>query len=277
MPTFTYLIGKEKTMKKSPALFVGHGNPMNALDPQNIFNQGFQQITATFEKPKLILCISAHWYSAKLQIMGAENPPMIYDFHGFPPELSEIVYPAKGDPAFAQHIQTLLAPEQVEINPTRGFDHGAWAVLKYLYPQADIPVVQLSLDRTKSPQWHYDLAKKLRPLREQGVLILGSGDIVHNLRAISWEHIDQVGTGYDWAYQFRDEINQAMHEHNDEALIHFEQFGERAVLSVPTPDHYLPLLYVMAQRDETDEITLFNDELIAGSLSMTSVLVRAKS
>ena len=117
---------------------------------------------------------------------------------------------------------------------------------KYLYPQADIPVVQLSLDRNKSPQWHYELAKKLRPLREQGVLILGSGDIVHNLRAISWEHIDQVGAGYDWAYQFRDEINQAMHEHNDEALIYFEQFGESAALSVPTPDHYLPLLYVMA-------------------------------
>lgn len=121
------------------------------------------------------------------------------------------------------------------------------------------------------------MAKKLRPLREQGVLILGSGDIVHNLRSSSWKHIDQVGTGYDWAYQFRDEINQAMSEHNDETLIHFEQFGERAVLSVPTPDHYLPLLYVMAQRDETDEITLFNDELIAGSLSMTSVLVQAKN
>lgn len=263
-------------MKKMPALFVGHGNPMNALDPQNIFNQGFQQITATFEKPKLILCISAHWYSSTLQVMGAENPPMIYDFYGFPPELSEIVYPAKGDPAFARHIQTLLAPEQVEINPTRGFDHGAWAVLKYLYPEADIPVVQLSLDRTKSPQWHYELAKKLRPLREQGVLILGSGDIVHNLRAISWEHIDQVGAGYDWAYQFRDEINQAMREHNDDALVNFEQFGESAALSVPTPDHYLPLLYVMAQRDENDEITLFNDELIAGSLSMTSVLVKER-
>lgn len=263
-------------MKKMPALFVGHGNPMNVLDPQNIFNQGFQQITATFEKPKLILCISAHWYSSKLQVMGAENPPMIYDFHGFPPELSEIVYPAKGDPEFARHIQGLLAPEQVEINPTRGFDHGAWAVLKYLYPEADIPVVQLSLDRTKSPQWHYELAKKLRPLREQGVLILGSGDIVHNLRAISWEHIDQVGAGYDWAYQFRDEINQAMREHNDDALVNFEQFGESATLSVPTPDHYLPLLYVMAQRDENDEITLFNDELIAGSLSMTSVLVKER-
>lgn len=202
---------------------------------------------------------------------------MIYDFHGFPPELSEIVYPAKGDPEFAKQLQRLLAPEQAEINPTCGFDHGAWAVLKYLYPKADIPVVQLSLDRTKSPQWHYESAKKLRSLREQGVLILGSGNIVHNLRAISWEHIDQIGAGYDWAYRFRDEINQAMREHNDEALIHFERFGEVAELSVPTPEHYLPLLYVMAQRDENDEITLFNDELIAGSLSMTSVLVRAKS
>lgn len=198
---------------------------------------------------------------------------MIYDFHGFPEELSQIVYPAKGSPEFALQLQQLLAPENVELNTTRGFDHGAWAVLKYLYPDADIPVVQLSLDRTKPAEWHFELAKKLRPLREQGVLILGSGDIVHNLRAISWEHIDQVGAGYDWAYEFRDAINGAIAENNVDALINFEKFGESAELSVPTPDHYLPLLYVMAQRDESDKVTLFNDKLVAGSISMTSVLV----
>lgn len=260
-------------MNKLPALFVGHGNPMNALDPHNSFNQGFGQITETFEKPKLILCISAHWYSSKLQVTGAENPPMIYDFHGFPPELSKIVYPAKGDPAFARQLQTMLAPENVEINTERGFDHGAWAVLKYLYPNADIPVVQLSLDKTRPFEWHYELAKKLRPLREQGVLILGSGNIVHNLRAVSWEHINQVGAGYEWAFRFREAINQAMEHHDEHSLIYPEQFGQDTDLAVPTPDHYLPLLYVIAQREADDNITLFNDELIAGSLSMTSVLV----
>ncbi len=258
---------------KTPALFVGHGNPMNVLDKNNVFNQGFEQITQTFEKPKLILCISAHWYSSTLQVASGENPEMIYDFHGFPEELSQIVYPAKGSPEFALQLQQLLAPEKVELNATRGFDHGAWAVLKYLYPDADIPVVQLSLDRTKPAEWHFELAKKLRPLREQGVLILGSGDIVHNLRAISWEHIDQIGAGYDWAYEFRDAINDAIAENNVDALINFEKFGESAELSVPTPDHYLPLLYVMAQRDESDKVTLFNDKLVAGSISMTSVLV----
>lgn len=260
-------------MNKLPALFVGHGNPMNAIDPSNVFNQGFGHITSTFEKPKLILCISAHWYSHKLQVTSGQNPPMIYDFHGFPDELNQVQYPASGSPAFAEQLQQLLAPEILELNPTRGFDHGAWSVLKYLYPDADIPVVQLSLDRTKSAAWHFELAKKLRPLREQGVLILGSGDIVHNLRAISWEHMNEIGAGYEWAYEFRNAINQAIADNNSEALVNFEQFGESAELSVPTPDHYLPLLYVMAQRGDDDEITLFNDKLVAGSISMTSVLV----
>ena len=260
-------------MKKTPALFVGHGNPMNTLDPQNIFNKGFQYITSTFDKPELILCISAHWYTTTLQVMASENPPMIYDFHGFPDELSQIIYPAKGSPKFAKQLQTLLAPEKVLLNETRGFDHGAWAVLKHLYPNADIPVVQLSLDSTKSAQWHYHLAKKLRPLREQGVLILGSGDIVHNLQTISFTHINQIGAGYKWAYQFRDTINKAITSNDSETLINFEQFGESATLSVPTPEHYLPLLYAMALREDTDSITLFNDELVGGSISMTSVLI----
>ncbi len=146
-------------MKKIPALFVGHGNPMNAIMPHNPFNQGFAEITQAFEKPKLIFCISAHWYSSKLQVMGAENPPMIYDFYGFPDELSQVVYPAKGSPEFARQLQALLAPEPVHFNAERGFDHGAWAALKHLYPDADIPVVQLSLDRTKPLEWHYNLAK----------------------------------------------------------------------------------------------------------------------
>lgn len=260
-------------MKKCPALFVGHGSPMNAISPENIINQGFREITASFEKPKAILCISAHWYSSKLQVTSGQNPPMIYDFHGFPDELHQLVYPASGSPELAAKVVELLSPETVVMNAERGFDHGMWSVLAHLYPDADIPVVQLSLDRTKPAAWHFELAKKLRPLREQGVLILGSGDIVHNLRAMSWEHMDTFGAGYEWAYQFRDAINQAIDENNTDALINFEQFGESAALSVPTPDHYLPLLYIMAQRDPEEKVELFNDLLVAGSISMTSVKV----
>lgn len=258
---------------RQPALFVGHGNPMNALDAENVFNRGFRQITATFPKPKLILCISAHWYSRHLEVTSGEKPPMIYDFHGFPEELHQMDYPASGSLALATRVQALLAPESVELNPTRGFDHGMWAVLAHLYPEADIPVVQLSLDKTKPAAWHFELAKKLRPLRDEGVLILGSGDIVHNLGAISWQHMDQLNAGYEWAHQFREAINQAIYDNNVEALVNFERFGESAALSVPTPDHYLPLLYVIAQRDENEAVSLFNDYLVAGSISMTSVKV----
>ncbi len=234
-------------MKKMPVLFVGHGSPMNALDKENPFNQNFSLITQKFTKPKAILMISAHWYSRQ--------------------------YPAPGSSELAEQVRSLLQPENVELNPTRGFDHGAWAVLKYLYPDADIPVVQLSLNRLQSAEWHFNLAKKLAALREQGVLIIGSGNIVHNLRAISWEHIDQIGAGYDWAFAFRETVNQAITTQDDKTLVHYDQLGEKAELSVPTPDHYLPLLYIMALREPDNPITFFNDNLIAGSLSMTSVLV----
>ena len=260
-------------MKKMPVLFVGHGSPMNALEKENPFNQNLSLITQKFAKPKAILMISAHWYSSRLQVTSGEHPEMIYDFYGFPDELSQVQYPAPGSPELAEQVRWLLQPENVELNPTRGFDHGVWAVLKFLYPDADIPVVQLSLNRLQPVQWHFNLAKKLAALREEGVLIIGSGNIVHNLRAISWEHIDQIGAGYDWAYAFRDHINHAMTTQNDDELVHYEQFGENAALSVPTPDHYLPLLYVMALRETDEKVAFFNDHLIAGSLSMTSVLV----
>jgi 4,5-dopa dioxygenase extradiol len=264
---------EDKIMKKMPVLFVGHGSPMNVLDKENPFNQNFSLITQNFPKPKAILMISAHWYSSRLQVTSSERPEMIYDFYGFPEAFSQVQYPAPGSPELAEQVRSLLQPENVELNPTRGFDHGAWAVLKFLYPDADIPVVQLSLNRLQPAQWHFNLAKKLAALREQGVLIIGSGNIVHNLRAISWEHIDQIGAGYDWAYVFRDQINHAMMTKNDDDLVHYEQFGEGAALSVPTPDHYLPLLYVMALREPDEKVVFFNDDLIAGSLSMTSVLV----
>lgn len=258
---------------KMPVLFVGHGSPMNVLESNNPFNDNFQAITHTFPKPKAILMISAHWYENGLQVTANPNPPMIYDFYGFPKALNEVQYPAPGSPVLANQVRNLLAEDGAELNPTRGFDHGAWAVLKFLYPDANVPVVQLSLNRQKSADWHFTLAKKLAVLREQGVLIIGSGNIVHNLRAISWKHIDRIDTGYDWAYAFREQINQAMIIQDEQALVHYEQFGEPAELSVPTPEHYLPLLYIMALRENGDNLQFFNDNLIAGSLSMTSVLV----
>ena len=260
-------------MKKMPVLFVGHGSPMNVLDKENPFNQNFSLITQKFAKPKAILMISAHWYSSRLQVTSGEHPEMIYDFYGFPEELSQMQYPAPGSPKLAEQVQSLLQPENIELNPTRGFDHGAWAVLKFFYLDADISVEQLSLNRLQSAEWHFNLAKKLAALREQGVLIIGSGNIVHNLRAISWEHIDQIGAGYEWAFAFRETVNQAIATRDDETLVHYQQLGEKAELSVPTPDHYLPLLYIMALREPQDKIIFFNDNLIAGSLSMTSVLV----
>ena len=260
-------------MKKMPVLFVGNGSPMNVLDKENPFNQNLSLITQKVAKTKAMLMISAHWYSGRLQVTSSERPEMIYDFYGFPEELSQVQYPAPGSPERAEQVRLLLQPENVELNSTRGFDHGAWAVLKFLYPDADIPVVQLSLNRLQPAGWHFNLAKKLSALREQGVLIIGSGNIVHNLRAISWEHIDQIGAGYDWAYAFRDQINHAMTTQNNDELVHYEQLGEGAALSVPTPDHYLPLLYVMALREPDEKVAFFNDHLIAGSLSMSSVLV----
>lgn len=263
--------------QKTPALFVGHGNPMNAIDDQNPFNQKFAEITQSFDKPKSILCISAHWYTQGLFIQGNPHPPMIYDFYGFPKALSEVQYPAPGSLELVAEVQKLLADTDLVVDPDRGYDHGAWSVLKHLYPKADIPVVQLSVDATKPAQWHAALAKKLAPLRQQGVLILASGDIVHNLRLMNFRFINDLEAGYDWAFAFRDQINQNINENNLEALVNFEQFGENAQLSVPTPDHYLPLLYVMALREADDEVLIFNDSIVGGSISMTSVLVGGKS
>ena len=256
-----------------PAWFVGHGSPMNAIEPENPFNQGFRQIAQTIEKPKAILMISAHWYIRGLQVTSAEQPDIIYDFYGFPDELYQVAYPAKGSPQLAERVIQLLSDDGVTANAERGLDHGAWSVLKHLYPDADVPVVQLSIDKSKPAQWHYQLAKKLAVLREEGVLIMGSGDIVHNLGAIDWRNVNTLGAGYDWAVLFRDTINQAMLNHQHDEIVHYEQFGEPARLSVPTPDHYLPLLYIMAITEKDDNIHLFNDELVGGSISMTSVKV----
>ncbi len=262
-------------MSKLPALFLGHGSPMNVLDAGSPFNQGFARIARSFAKPQAILMISAHWYGDGLQLTSAAQPGLIYDFYGFPPALSQVQYPAPGSPELAKQVCRLLHNEGAALNPTRGFDHGTWSVLKHLYPAADIPVVQLSLSRRLSPAQHFALAKKLRPLREQGVLIAGSGGIVHNLRAIRREHPGRIGSGHDWAQQFRQHINTALLHGDHEALINYPRFGQAATLSVPTPEHYLPLLYAAAQREEGEALEIFNDQMAESALSMTSVKIGA--
>ncbi|MDO4997819.1 MAG: 4,5-DOPA dioxygenase extradiol [Neisseria sp.] len=258
---------------KTPALFIGHGNPMNVLEPDNIFNQGIRAVAAKLPKPKAILCISAHWFEPVAEVGSGENPELIYDFYGFPQELYEVQYPAKGSPELAKIIQELAIDEHIQLNPHRGYDHGMWTVLKHLYPDADVPVVQLSLDSRKSPREHFALAQKLAVLREQGVMIVGSGDIVHNLRLMDRANVDTLNIAYDWADEFRLHINKAIETQDVSALVDFAAYGRPAELSIPTPEHYLPLLYVMAARDANDQIDLFNDYMVGGSLSMTSVLL----
>lgn len=256
-------------MSRLPALFLGHGNPMNVLDPSNRFNVGIRTVGANLPKPKAILMISAHWYSPALQVSSAQQPEMIYDFYGFPPELSQVRYDASGSPELAQQITELLVEDGIIANDTRGFDHGTWAVLKYLFPKADVPVVQLSLKRGQSTAWHIRLAQKLSVLREQGVLVVGSGNIVHNLREMS-----SRAQGYDWATSFRHTINQAIVQRDLDTLVNYANVPY-AELAVPTEEHYLPLLYIMAMAKDDDSVELFNDEMDMGAVSMTSVVIGA--
>ena len=261
-----------KTTEKMPVLFLGHGSPMNAIE-ENQFVAGFREVSKKIPKPNAILCVSAHWFTDGTFITAMEMPKTIHDFYGFPKELFEVQYPAPGNPALAKETAELLAPVLVEEDHSWGLDHGAWSVIRHLYPEADIPVIQLSIDYTKPPQYHFDLAKKLNKLREKGILILGSGNIVHNLRMIDWRNINTVGSGWDWAIEAREKTNNWLLDGNFQNLIDYQKQGTALQYAVPTPDHYLPLIYTLGLKERSDELSLFNDELIGGSLSMTSVRI----
>ncbi|AZI22208.1 4,5-DOPA dioxygenase extradiol [Chryseobacterium taklimakanense] len=261
-----------KTTEKMPVLFLGHGSPMNAIE-ENQFVAGFREVSKRIPKPNAILCVSAHWFTDGTFVTAMEMPKTIHDFYGFPKELFEVQYPAPGNPALAKETAELLAPALVEEDHSWGLDHGAWSVIRHLYPEADIPVIQLSIDYTKPPQYHFDLAKKLNKLREKGILILGSGNIVHNLRMIDWRNINTVGSGWDWAIEAREKTNNWLLEGNFQNLIDYQKQGTALQYAVPTPDHYLPLIYTLGLKERSDELSLFNDELIGGSLSMTSVRI----
>lgn len=258
---------------KMPVLFVGHGNPMNAIE-ENIFVEGFRNIASRIEKPNAILCISAHWLTNGTKVTAMPFPQTIHDFGGFPDELFQVQYPAKGSPELAKETKLLLAPTPIELDETWGLDHGTWSILRRMYPNADIPVIQLSIDYSKPMQWHFDLAKQLNSLRSKGVLIIGSGNIIHNLRMVDFKNINKVDYGYDWAIEARTIFNDYLKEGNFNAIINFDKGPSSLKMAVPTPEHFIPLLYSLGLKEKTDDLSLFNDQLVAGSLSMTSVLLQ---
>ena len=251
-----------------PAIFFGHGNPMNAL-LINGYTEGWRRIGAHTRKPKAILAISAHWYVPGIGVTVSDMPRTIHDFGGFPPELFRVQYPAPGDPQLARRVQQLLAPMPVTFDNTMGLDHGTWSVLVHAYPKADVPVVQLSIDETQPASFHFELGKKLAPLRDEDILILGSGNLVHNLHAYAWgRHMPEP---YEWAIKFEMAARQLMLAGDFESLINYEQLGPAAMLSIPTPDHYLPLLYVLATQQQDERITFPVEGVDGGSVSMLSI------
>jgi len=253
-----------------PALFLGHGNPMYALS-SNDCTHAWEKIGASLPRPEAILSISAHWYVQESAVTGDPAPMTIHDFGGFPEALYRVNYPAPGKPELARKVQELLAPLPVVIDQNHGLDHGTWSVLMHLYPDADIPVVQLSIDTTKESAFHYETGKRLAALRREGILILGSGNIVHNLHTFLWGRHEAAP--YEWAKRFDDTVRKLLLAGDNEKLINYEKLGEDALLAVPTPDHYLPLLYVIGTRMKAETVSFPVDGIDGGSISMLAVQI----
>ena len=252
---------------RAPALFVGHGSPMNTLE-RNRHTLAWAEAGVRFGKPKAILAISAHWYVRGTAVTAMAAPPTIHDFGGFPPALHAVQYPAPGNPALAARVQSLLAPLPVKLDHEWGLDHGTWSVLAHLYPQADVPVVQLAIDATQPPAFHHDLGRRLASLRDEGVMLLGSGNVVHNLPAVRW---GEAAPAYPWATQFNAAARMFLERRDHAPLVEYAALGEAARLSVPTPEHYLPLLYIAGASDADDAMTFLTDGIELGSISMLSV------
>ena len=258
--------------EKMPVLFLGHGSPMNAIE-ENQFVDGFRNLAKTLPRPNAILCISAHWYINGTKVTAMKMPPTIHDVGGFPEELFAVQYPAPGSPELANVVKQLLSPAMIELDQKWGLDHGAWSVIKHLYPKADVPVIQLSIDYSKSLEYHFELAKQLGSLRDKGILIIGSGNIVHNLRLVDWQNFDKDNYGLDWAIEAKETINQWLLNGNFEPIINYNQQIRAVQMAAPTPDHLLPLIYALGLMEKSEAITLFNDKMVAGSLSMTSLKI----
>lgn len=257
---------------KMPLLFLGHGSPMNAIE-DNEFVRGWKDLGESLPKPGSIICISAHWETRGTSVTAMEKPPTIHDFGGFPRELFEVQYPASGSPGLAKNVKDIIEKTEVDLDEKWGLDHGCWSVIKHLYPKADIPVIQLSLDYLQTPQYHYDLAKELAVLRTKGVLIVGSGNIVHNLGMVAWDKLNVADYGYDWALEAKEKMKKFILNGDHKSLINYRTNGKAFNLSIPTPEHYLPLLYILALKEENEKMSFFNDKIVAGSLAMTSVKI----
>lgn len=256
---------------KMPVLFLGHGSPMNAIE-ENEFVTGFRNIAKEIPKPNAILCISAHWETKGTFVTAMQNPTTIHDFGGFPQQLFDVQYPAPGSPELAHETKSLITNTQVGLDDSWGLDHGAWSVIKHLYPDANIPVVQMSIDYSQPPQYHYDMAKQIKSLREKGVLIIGSGNMVHNLRLVAWRQLNE-NFGFDWALEANEKMKKYILDGDHQQLINFRSQGKAFDLAIPTPEHYMPLLYSLALKDAKDNVSLFNDKPVGGSLTMTSVKI----
>ena len=255
-----------------PVLFLGHGSPMNAIE-ENEFVQGFRETGKTIPQPSAILCISAHWETRGTFITAMEKPRTIHDFGGFPQALFDVQYPAPGDPLLARETQGLITKTTVGLDESWGLDHGAWSVIKHLYPAADVPVIEMSIDHYQTPQYHYELAKELAALRRKGVLIIGSGNMVHNLRMVAWDKLNADAYGYDWAIEASEQMKQYIHTGDHQQLIRFRSQGLAFDLAIPTAEHYMPLLYTLALQEKDEQVSFFNDKPVGGSLTMTSVRI----
>ena len=251
-----------------PVLFVGHGNPMNAIT-ENEFTRGWQQVGKSLPRFQALLCVSAHWETNGTFITAMEKPRTIHDFYGFPKELFDVQYPAPGNPTLANETSRFVKRTNVGLDQNWGLDHGCWAVVKHLVPDAKIPVIEMSLDRNQPAQWHYELAKELAVLRRKGVLIIGSGNIVHNLPMMDWGS----DNGFDWAAEANEKLKRLISSNEHHHLANYKALGKEIQLAVPTPEHYLPLLYVLALKEENEQATFFNDRIELGSVSMTCVKI----
>jgi len=257
-------------MCATPAIFFGHGNPMNAIQ-QNDWTAAWASIGKTIPRPRAILCVSAHWYLPATLVTGNAAPRTIHDFGGFPRELYQVEYPAPGDPQLARRVQELLAPLDVEMDESWGLDHGTWSVFRHVYPDADVPIVQLSIDEKQPPPFHFEVGQRLAPLRDEGVLIAGSGNLIHNLHAYAWgRHIPDP---YDWAVRFETLARDQLIAGEFEPLVNYESLGRDALMSIPTPDHYLPLLYVLGTRRDGETVTFPVEGVDGGSVSMLAVQI----
>ena len=253
-----------------PVLFIGHGSPMNGIEATE-FSRRWTQMAKEIPEPAAVLVVSAHWFTKGTHITAMDFPKTIHDFGGFPQELFEVQYPAPGNPELAIETAELLHSANVGLDHDWGLDHGTWTVVRHMYPKANIPVLQLSIDYTKGPQYHYDLAKELLSLRKKGVLIIGSGNMVHNLRMVAWDKLSDPGYAYDWAITMNDKFKDLIQTGNHQPLINYSSLGEEAMLAIPTPEHYLPLMYTLGLKNDKDNIAFFNDMAVGGSLTMTSV------